>query len=374
MKIIGQGIVFAGEKGTDHQSCAFPGVAVLPAGRWLCGFRAAPTKKGTDLQHALVALSDDQGKSWDISPDPLIPPRIESRPGLFRAAYLTPLGGPKVLAALCWVDNSDPSLPFFNESTEGLLDTRIFFALSGDEGATWSEPLLMDTSPFNVPTPLTGPVLVLPDGRWACQFELNKHYYDRSPWRHSSVLMFSTDGGKSWPDYAAVSHDPENRFFYWDQRPSVLWDGTVLDLFWTYDSREAAYRNIHAKKSPDGGRTWSEFWDTGVPGQPAQPVSLPDGLVAMVRADRSGTPAIKLRLSRDGGRTWPAGGEATLYSPRLPSQTLVKSSMKETWTEMEKFSLGLPAAAALPGGDMLVVYYAGPDPDLTDIRWMRIRP
>ncbi len=374
MEIIGQGIVFAGEKETDHQSCAFPGVAVLPAGRWLCGFRAAPTKKGTNLQHALIALSDDQGKSWDISPDPLIPPRVESSPGLFRAAYLTPLGGQRVLAALCWVDDSDPSLPFFNESTEGLLDTRIFFALSGDGGATWSEPTLMDTSPFNVPTPLTGPVLILPDGRWACQFELNKHYYDRSPWRHSSILMFSADGGKSWPDYTAVSHDPGNRFFYWDQRPAVLANGAVLNLFWTYDSREAAYRNIHAKESLDSGRTWSELWDTGVPGQPAQPVSLPGGRIAMVRVDRSGTPAVKLRLSSDGGRTWPAGGEATLHEPRLGSQTLVKTSMSETWTEMENFSLGLPAATALPGGDILVVYYAGPDPDLTDIRWMRIRP
>ncbi|HOI45282.1 MAG TPA: hypothetical protein PLX50_06690, partial [Candidatus Aminicenantes bacterium] len=71
---------------------------------------------------------------------------------------------------------------------------------------------------------------------------------------------------------------------------------------------------------------------------------------------------------------WPAGGEATLHEPRLGSQTLVKTSMSETWTEMENFSLGLPAATALPGGDILVVYYAGPDPDLTDIRWMRIRP
>ena len=102
-----------------------------------------------------------------------------------------------------------------------------------------------------------------------------------------------------------------------------------------------------------------------MPGQPAQPVSLPGGRIAMVRVDRSGTPTVKLRLSSDGGRTWPAGGEATLHEPRLRSQTLVKTSMSETWTEMENFSLGLPAATALPGGDILVVYYAGPDPDLT---------
>ena len=79
-----------------------------------------------------------------------------------------------MLATLLWVDDSDPNLPYFNEQTEGLLDSRILFAESADGGRTWSPPALMDTSPFNVPTPITGPVLRLPDGEWICQFETNK--------------------------------------------------------------------------------------------------------------------------------------------------------------------------------------------------------
>src|SRR4030042_1085839 len=98
MEIVGQGIVYCGEKETDHASCAFAGIA----------------------------------------------------------AYPTALGADKVLAALCWVDHSDPALPFFNEETEGLLDTRIFLSLSKDGGETWSAPRLIDTSPYKVPTPLTG--------------------------------------------------------------------------------------------------------------------------------------------------------------------------------------------------------------------------
>lgn len=373
MKIVARGLVFAGEKGTDHQSCAFASIAALPGGRWLCGFRAAPTKGATTGQHALITWSDHEGRSWRRPLRPFAPPPIDGRPGLFRAAYLTALGGARVLATLLWVDHSDPSLPFFNEETEGLLDTRIFLSQSADAGATWSAPLLMDTSPFNVPTPLTGPVLVLPNGEWACQFELNKHYYDTAVWRHSSLMMFSRDEGKSWPEHAIVSNDPENRVFYWDQRPGVLADGSILDVFWTYDNQAAVYLNIHARRSADNGRTWSEIWDTHVPGQPAPPVSLRDGRIAMVYVDRTGSPAIKLRVSDDGGRTWPPSSETILYQAALSTQTERKGSMQDAWAEMAKFSVGLPATAMLADGDLLVVYYAGPETDHTSIEWVRLR-
>jgi hypothetical protein len=373
MKIIGQGAVFRGEKGSDHASCAFAGVAVLPSGRWVCGFRAAPTKEGTAGQRALIAISDDEGSTWPTIRTPFSPPPIEGRPGLFRAAYPTAVGGDKVLTALCWVDHSDPALPFFNEETEGLLDTRIFLSLSKDRGDTWSAPRLIDTSPFKVPTPLTGPVLILPDAEWALQFELNKPYYDHAPWRHASIFMFSFDRGQSWPHHVVISRDPNDRIFFWDQRPAVLADGSLLDVFWTYDRSATDYLNIHARKSTPGARVWSEFWDTGVPGQPAQPVSLQDGRIAMVYVDRTAEPAIKLRVSLDGGKTWPEETEMILYQPELASQSGKKRSMQDTWSEMEKFSLGLPATALLANGDLLVVFYVGPEPDLTDILWLRLK-
>jgi len=47
--------------------------------------------------------------------------------------------------------------------------------------------------------------------------------------------------------------------------------------------------------------------------------------------------------------------------------------MQDAWAEMGAFSIGLPATAPLPNGDVLVVYYAGPLTDLTDVRWARVR-
>lgn len=372
MKVIDRGIVFMGQKGTDYQSCAFPGICVLPSGRWIASCRAAPTKIGTVRQHALLSWSDDEGQTWCKPIDPFIPPSIDIRPGLFRSAYLTALGGHRVLAALFWVDHSDSSLSFFNDKTNGLLDSRIFFAKSDDDGVTWSSPRLMDTSLFNVPVAGTGPVLLLSNDDWACQFELNKPYYDTSVWRHSSVMMFSKDEGKSWPEHIITSNDPKNRIFYWDQRPGVLANGTILDLFWTYDNQTATYLNIHARESLDNGRTWSTMWDTEVPGQPAPPVLLPDGKIAMVYVDRTDAPVIKMRISEDSGRTWPDKTEIILHQSEVGPQTW-KKKMADAWAEMGKFSIGLPTTAFLQNGDILVVYYAGSETDFTNIYWVRIQ-
>jgi hypothetical protein len=369
LKVVEEGTVFCGERGSNRQSATFAGICVLPSGRWLCTWRAAPVKSAVPGQHTLLSWSDDQGRSWSQPVEPFPATRFRGKPGALRAGYVSVTGERELAAVLCWVDASKPSLPFFNEKTEGLLDTRIFLSRSSDGGQTWSEPEWVDTAPFDCPTPITGPMLILPDGRCVCQFELNKHYDDESVWSHRSILLFSEDHGHSWPQHQVASEDPENRVFYWDQRPGVLHDGGILDLFWTYDRQASAYLNIHARSAR--GNDWSSMWDTGVPGQPAAPVQRRDGSICLVYVDRTAAPVIKARLSTDRGRTWPAASENTIYSSGR-QQTIEKRDMRDAWKEMGQFSLGLPATALLSDDDILVVYYAGPQTDLTAIRWARL--
>ncbi|MBI4024491.1 MAG: exo-alpha-sialidase [Verrucomicrobia bacterium] len=370
-RMIDRGVVYRSEE-TARQSSAFAGICVLPSGRWLCSFASAPLKSKA-VRECLITCSDDCGSTWSDPISPFRTKSVQGKPGDFRSAYLTPLDGHRVLATIIWVDQTDPSLPYFNEKTEGLLDTRIFLSISEDEGMTWSKPRLISVPPFHIPTVLTGPTLLLPSGEWACQFELNKHYHDTTPWRHCSVLAFSKDQGKTWSERVLVSDDPELRFFYWDQRPGVLADGRILDVFWTFDRKPAVYLNIHARESRDNGRTWSGMWDCGIPGQPAPPISLSDGRIVLAYMDRTAAPALKLRTSSDGGRAWPQDTELILYEAKLPTQTWDKQTMQDAWAEMGKFSVGLPATALTSQGDILIVYYAGTYADRTGIEWVQVR-
>jgi len=323
-------------------------------------------------QKAMVTWSDDEGKTWTKPVEPFTAPSIDGRPGIFRQVRMTSLGDSKVMAVLYWLDHSDPDLPFYNAATEGLLDSRIFISTSSDNGETWSDLHKVDTSPYDVPVPITGPVILLPDGRLACQFEVNKHYYDLEQWRHVPAMVFSSDGGETWGDCVVPCSDPSNRIFYWDQRPALMNDGRLLDLFWTYDTKDAVYLNMHAVESLDNGRTWSRPWDTGVPGQPAPAVSLNDGRIVMVYVSREKDVTIRARISEDKGLTWPDSTEKVIYETDL-SQNTEKRGMEDAWAEMMEFSVGLPDTALLPDGDVLVSHYAGPQTDRTSIHWIRLR-
>lgn len=93
----------------------------------------------------------------------------------------------------------------------------------------------------------------------------------------------------------------------------------------------------------------------------------------MPYVDRQRTPTIKLRVSSDGGRTWPESTERVLDDRLDRAQEGGKLSMQDAWSEMAAFSVGLPTTAGLPNGDVLVVYYAGPKPDHTGLYWVRLR-
>ena len=373
MKLAQEGYVARAADQETGTSLAFPGICVLPGGRWIATFRIAPKKTPLAGQDVCITWSDDYGRTWSKPGRPFIPPQLDGRKGTFRTGYLTAMPDGSVLAVLTWVEDPGTGVPYFNEETEGLLDSQVFLACSSDRGQTWSDPQAAVIQGFPVPIPTTGPLLALDHGALACQFEVNKPYYDTSPWHHASVIALSGDGGKTWPDHRIISRDPENRIFYWDQRISQCRDKRLLDLFWTYDRQDARYLSIHARESLDCGRNWSEIWDTEVPGQPAAPVFVQGDRICMVYVDRTASPMIKARLSSDLGRTWPPETEITLYTSAGRSQETHKESMQDAWAEMGKFSVGLPATARAADGDVLAVFYEGPETDITNIRWVRIR-
>jgi len=216
-------------------------------------------------------------------------------------------------------------------------------------------------------------VLVLPNGDWAAQFEPNRPYDRVEKHHYMSAFTFSRDQGRTWGNAVQPPHDPEHHICYGDQRATILPNGTVLDFFWTFDARTGKFLSIHASASKDSGRTWRSLWDTGVAGQPGTPAALPDGRIALIYIDRSGPPAIKLRVSDDGGQTFPEPTELVLHQPGLAAQTRDKRGIKDLWSEFQQlYSVGHADSKLLPDGDLLVTFYSGPRTDETNIEWVRV--
>ena len=371
MQLLHSTIVSRWQDHPDHTSQSFPSLAATPTGRLVAAWRNSPTKEGICDNFVLMSHSDDGGRTWSAPRRPLQAPSLDGRNGVFRVGNLS-VQGKRLLLTYCWVDVSRPERPFFREENAGLLDCKVFLSVSDDDGDTWSPPRLLDTAPYqNQPTPTTGPMLALPDGRVALQFELNLPYESTEPWRHLPVLKFSRDLGRTFEHVAIPAADPDNRIFYWDQRPIALRDGRIVDFFWTWDNVQSRYHNITTTASADGGRTWSPVHDTGLPGQAGPGVELPDGRLAVPVVDRTGRPKIVLHISADGGRSFTA--EALEMGGQEPDrQTAVQADRNGAWREMTAFSLGLPAAVLTARGTIGVIWYAGLATDRTDIAFAEV--
>jgi len=369
MEILSRGIITKPLEDKNFNSNAFPCIEKLPSGRWLGAFKAAEKKGDCDFQHAVMTWSDDEGKTWVTPFEPVRLPDINSVPGQSRIIYFLSPGGKRVLMMSSWVDSSDLSKPYYNPGNESLKDTRIFFCFSDDEGETWSKPELMNTDPIKDPVPLTGAPFMLKDGTIVCPFEVNKHEWDTSRWVHKSAMIFSQDGGKTWGDVVVVTEVPD--MYYWDQRSNVMADGkTIVDFFWTLDGKRQQYLSIHACESFDGGRTWGDIWDTGIYGQPGQPIDPGDGRIATIDIDRSIRPIITVRTSLNRGRTFDE--VLVVYDSNLNRQDSRNTDMNDAWDEMYRFSVGHPNLLNLGEGKILAYYYAGNHCDSTSIEFVKI--
>jgi predicted neuraminidase len=162
-------------------------VTVLPSGRWIL-----PLYTDT-FSVSLMAISDDQGKTWTAS---------------------RPIAG---------FGNIQPSVVRRNDGTLVALmrdngpHRRILVSQSSDEGLNWSP-----ASPTPLPNPGAGiEVIRLASGSWALV------YNDTTQGRHSLAVSLSEDEGETWKWTRHLEHrEPAQGSFHY---PSMIEsrDGTI---------------------------------------------------------------------------------------------------------------------------------------------------
>lgn len=358
MKVIDRRVVWEDRNPrSPTRYLALPYLSQLADGRLLIACRVGSAKDTADgrLQ---VFESRDEGKSWRSLGYPW-PGQWNGVPCEQRAGILTEPERGHLFCAMAYCERKDPALPMCNERTGGVLPLHLVLSESADHGRNWSPLREVDVAPLTQPS-LTNGVTVLPDGSWAVWFETNKRWDDAGKWFPQAAFCRSTDQGRTWQPPSVVAADPTGRFFYWDGRYTVLHNGTLLALYWTYDGDAKQDVEITMTTSADAGRTWAKPRSIGVAGQIAMPLELADGRILMAYVHRHAPPSLRVRLSDDGGRTWNAAEELVVYEKtRDRTGEVTSGATADYFQDMQAWTFGWITARQLPGGDVLACYYAG---------------
>ena len=373
MKILSRGTIFdARSAPPQERCCAFTSLERMADGTLLVAFRTGSAKDSAD-EDIRILRSQDEGQTWETAltrwgEDPA------GSGWRRRCVTITEVEPGRVMGLFMWVDHSDPTLTLANPETQGILPTRFFVAESEDHCHSWTSLREVALHPHKG-NAVTGEILHLIDGSLALPYEAWKEYYDPARGRHHASLRHSVDGGRSWTGPLVVAHDPSGRVLYWDQRLSIHpLDGRLLALFWTHDRDAQEDQPIHiAWGSPDA-RQWSEPRSTGIWGQIAAPIILPDGKVLMSYVHRHDPPGLRAVMSSDFGETWNRDEELIFYSKRVGGGEPGGSGKREfadLWADMGVWTFGHPASRLLSNGDILVAYYAGNEEALS-MHWVRI--
>lgn len=322
-------VVVAGGEPRCHR--AWPAAEVTANGDLLVAYKEGSTHHRVDDEAVFVARSSDSGRTWPIRK------AIAALPGrgYWTAHGLTRLAGGDLLLRMDYGWHGAPG----PDNRAGRV-RRTVVTRSVDHGILWQEcSPTVDLPPLDPIFCVSyGRAAELPDGRLLAPFYgIPRGAADLSA--RSVVVAFSSDGGRTWPDYSVV-HDHE-------QEPSLSCSET--DLLRLADgrhlvvSRANARRELYRAYSQDEGRTWSRLEPTGLPGQCPALVALPSGaLLCLYRDVTPGQAGVGAGISRDSGRTWEAVGH--IY--RGPNA-----------------DCAYPSPVLLPNATVFTPYYTSAQPD-----------
>ncbi len=209
----------------------------------------------------------------------------------------------------------DGRIALFYLVKNDLHDCKPYVQVSADEGASWSEPVLM-ASPVGYFVMNNDRVIQTRDGRLIAPVAFHRPIYrdgDKSAdWRGIAMWFISDDAGATWRESRLWWAMPEPDTSAGMQEPGVveLSDGTIFSWARTATGVQYGFR------SDDGGGTFSAPYRTSLvsPVSPASIKRIPgtSDLLAVYN-DHSGrfpfttgrrTPLVAA-VSRDGGVTWP---------------------------------------------------------------------
>ncbi len=227
-----------------------------------------------------------------------------------------------------------------NKLYPGLYRFGSYTIISRDNGHTWSKPYFINTNgmPFhNIEGPTHAPI-EMPDGS-ILMGEIG-YGLDGDPKNTASVMLRSTDEGKTWKYLSTIAADPGGKLNGLVE-PGIVRtkSGRIVAALRTGAPEGAIYTTY----SDDGGKTWVPPIKTAMIGHPVDLIQLSDGRVMAtygVRPDMHTYPGgIRACFSCDDGKTWDIRTEVQLRNDFI------------------NWDIGYPESVQFPDGKVLTVYY-----------------
>lgn len=373
MHIEARGLVYDAAGRPANERIAFlTSLCPLASGGMLCGCFVGPAKH-SPIGNIRLFRSGADCTTWREIPV-RFPTELDGVPGSLAGGEVVEVEPGRLLLFSTWFDRSDPQRPMFDAVTEGIWHSKLLFAVSQDDGETWSGWNIVP-APGLTGCAASGPVLRWPDATIAVCFESYKEFDDPRPGRHAAWIKRSRDGGRTFDAPLLIAQDPANRIYYWDERLCTAPDNGVVGLFWTHDLQDKRDLNVHLRS----GRIENDQFvggpivDTGLSGQISAPCVLADGRILAFVVDRGHPGTMTLWSSADGGNTWPRELALVVHT-HDERAALTQGAGKENvdyaeyWDDMKKWSFGHPAIRPLDSSRVLLAWYAGA-PDCMSLHW-----
>jgi sialidase-1 len=232
----------------------------------------------------------------------------------------------------------------FNSAERKLIEPNkhylgAYIITSKDNGKTWSEPNYIETTgmPFlNIEGPTDAPI-EMPDG--SLLMGVIGYNFKGDPLNRSSVMLQSTDKGRSWKYLSTIAGDPGGKLGgFLEPGIARTKSGRIVAALRNHASENAIWTTY----SDDNGKTWEKVQKTDMHGHPADIIQLSDGRLLMsygIRTSHARPAGVRACFSNDNGKTWDINTEVQIRNDFI------------------NWDVGYPESLQLADGRVLTVYY-----------------